>query len=111
MIIKEINAGPKIPYEVDGTRICFDDDLSINLAKREEDSPVHIDICHDSDSMLVIGKTLARDYVAQIDIPARRYNVLTVSGETAENEEKTSEKREPIPLDMDEITLTLWSLE
>ena len=110
MITKEINAGPKIPYSVDGTRICFDDDLSINLAKREEDNPVHIDICHDSESMLVIGKTLARDYVAQIDIPARRYNIVTVPSETAE-EEKTSEKREPIPLDMDEVALTLWSLE
>ena len=45
MIIVEKNQGTKIPYEVDGTRITFADDLSLNLAKREEDWPVHIDIC------------------------------------------------------------------
>ena len=33
MIVREINEGPKISYEVDGTKICFDDDLSLNLAK------------------------------------------------------------------------------
>ena len=78
MIVREINEGPKISYEVDGTKICFDDDLSLNLAKREEDSPVHIDICRDSDGLLVIGQTLARDYVAQLDIPSRKYKTTIV---------------------------------
>ncbi len=111
MIVREINEGPKISYEVDGTKICFDDDLSLNLAKREEDSPVHIDICRDSDGLLVIGKTLARDYVAQLDIPSRKYKTTIVPDETAPGEEKTREEREPLPLDMDTVTLTLWSLE
>ena len=49
MIVIEKNEGAKIPYDVTGTKVCFDDDLTINLAKREEDDPVHIDICHDED--------------------------------------------------------------
>ena len=38
MIVIEKNQGPKIEYEVNGTKICFDDDLTINLKKREEDT-------------------------------------------------------------------------
>ena len=85
MIVKEINAGPKIAYEVDGTRVCFDDDLSINLAKREEDCAVHIDICYDSDGALVVGHEVAREYVAQIDIPPRRYVVTPVEDDDSDD--------------------------
>ena len=59
MIIVEKNEGEKIPYEINGNKICFDDDLSINLAKREEDSSVHIDVCFDADEALVIGAAAA----------------------------------------------------
>ena len=59
MIIVEKNEGPKIEYEVTGKKICFDDDLTINLAKREEDWPVHIDICSDRDDDL--GSRIVRE--------------------------------------------------
>ena len=39
MKVIEINEGAKIPYEVNKTKICFDDDITINLAKRQEDWP------------------------------------------------------------------------
>ena len=55
MKVIEINEGSKIPYEVSKTKICFDDDLTINLAKRQEDWPVHIDILTDGDGVLVTG--------------------------------------------------------
>ena len=55
MIVIEKNEGPKIPFEVIGKKICFDDDLTINLAKRQKDDAEHIDICYDSDHELVIG--------------------------------------------------------
>ena len=59
MIIVEMNEGQKIEYEIQNTatkkKITFDDDLTINLAKREEDWPVHIDVCYDEDENLVIG--------------------------------------------------------
>ena len=44
MIIIEKNVGPKIEYEVTGNKICFDDDLTINLAKRQRDDPEHIEL-------------------------------------------------------------------
>ena len=102
MIIVEKNEGPKIPYSVDGTRVTFNDDLTINLASREQDWPVHIDICFDEDRALVIGAAAGRAYVSQSDIPARRYTEEEVDGEM---------QRIPLPLDMDTVTLTLWAIE
>ncbi len=109
MIIVEKNVGPKIFFEVDGTKICFDDDLTINLAKREEDDPVHIDICYDEDKALVIGSAAGRSYVAQIDIPARSYEEIPEDGDEENEGEVTTHV--PIPLDMDKVTLTLWAIE
>ena len=105
MIIVEMNEGQKIEYEIQNTatkkKITFDDDLTINLAKREEDWPVHIDVCYDEDRELVIGTAAGRAYVAQIDIPARQYT----PGETEEDPPV------PVPLDLDNVTLSLWSIE
>lgn len=105
MIIVEKNEGPKIDYEIQNTatkkKITFDDDLTINLIKREQDWPVHIDICYDGDDELVIGTAAGRRYVAEIDIPARQYT----PGETEEDPPV------PVPLDLDTVTLSLWSLE
>ena len=105
MIIVEKNQGPKIPYEVNGTKICFDDDLTINLSKRQQDWCVHIDVCSDQDGELVIGTAAGRAYVAEIDIPAREYEYHE-AGEGEEPEPPT-----PLPLDMDKVTLSLWSIE
>lgn len=105
MIIVEKNEGPKIDYEVQNTstkkKITFDDDLTINLAKREQDYPVHIDVCYDEDENLVIGTAAGRAYVAEIDIPARQY----IPGETEEDPPV------PVPLDLDTVTLSLWAIE
>lgn len=96
MIIIEINEGPKIPYEVNGTKIIFDDDLMLNLAKRQSEEPVHIDICYNKARQLITGTQDAWAFVAQIDIPAIEYS--------------EGEEPEPLPLDMDKVTLTLWAL-
>lgn len=105
MIIVEKNEGPKIDYEVQNTstkkKITFDDDLTINLVKREQDYPVHIDVCYDEDENLVIGTAAGRAYVAEIDIPARQY----IPGETEEDPPV------PVPLDLDTVTLSLWAIE
>ncbi len=102
MNIIDINGGTKIPYVVSGTKICFDDDLTINLAKRQEDWPVHIDVCSDKDGALVIGAAVGSYYVAQIDVPAKEYTVT---------EGEQPETPSALPLDMDKVTLTLWALE
>lgn len=120
MIIIEKDTGPKIPYSVRTTKVTFDDDLTINLAKREQDWPVHIDICTDVDGELVIGAAVGRMYVAEIDIPARRYEIVPI--ENSGNQEpqqndgddpfpEPSEERVPIPLDMNLVTLSLWAIE
>ncbi len=101
MIIVEKNEGEKIPYEVSGKKICFDDDLTLNLAKRQEDHDVHIDICYNADRELVIGAAVGRAYVAEIDIPAREYAV------EGEGDDQTVT---PVPLDMDTVTLSLWAI-
>lgn len=109
MIIVEKNEGPKIDYEVKNTAtkktICFDDDLTINLVKREQDWAVHIDVCFDHDGELVIGTAAGRAYVAEIDIPARRYD------EEPDPEDPEQTILIPVPLDLDTVTLSLWSIE
>ena len=95
-----------IPYEVSGKKVIFDDDLSINLSKREKDDPVHIDICYNRDEELCIGAAAGWAYVAEIDIPARAYEDIPVEG----GEEGETE-HVPLPLDMDKVTLTLWVIE
>ena len=122
MVVIEKNEGPKIPCSVRTTKVTFDDDLTINLAKREQDWAVHIDICTDADGELVIGAAVGRMYVAEIDIPARRYESVPVeSGDGAAYTESVTEGDEPspepseqlvpIPLDMNLVTLSLWAVE
>lgn len=105
MIIIEKNEGEKIPYETTSKKITFDDDLTINLAKRESDNAQHIDICYDADHELVIGAAAGRKYVAEIDIPARQYE------EFNDSEMEDGITLTPIPFDIDRCTLSLWSIE
>ena len=105
MIIHYKNQGEYIPYEEIGKKVCFDDDLTINLAKRQEDQDVHIDICFDKYGEMVIGAAAGRRYVAEIDIPKKEY----IYPEPEEGEEP--EPPTPVPLDMDTVTLTLWAID
>ena len=113
MKVIEINEGVKIPYEVNGTKVCFDDDLTINLAKRQEDWAVHIDVCSDDEGALVIGAKSGSYYVAQLDIPEKEYE--ETEEETGGIDEQADGQHEETarvakPLDMDKVTLTLWAL-
>lgn len=108
MRIVEKNEGAKIEYEVHKKKITFDDDLTINLEKRQEDWDVHIDVCFDQDHTLVLGAAAGRAYVAEIDIPARTY---TVTDAVSDNEGMERETSVPEPLNMDDVTLTLWAVE
>lgn len=101
MIVIEVNVGPKIDYEVNNTKITFDDELMLNLKKYEQDYPVSIDICADNNRNL--GTSPAKRYVAQIEIPAREYEDIVEEGEVT--------GREPVPFNMDRVTLKLYSLE
>ena len=102
MIVIEKNAGTKIPYEVSGTKITFDDELTLKLAKLQKDDPVHKDICYDSEGDLCIGTKEGKYYVAEIDIPGIVYET---------EGEGDDQHFVPQPLDMDEVVLTLWSID
>lgn len=104
--------GPVLDFEISKTKISLaDDELTLNLAKYERDDPVHIDICVSKLGMLVTGVIpgVADKYVAEIDIPARRYTE-TVTLTENEDEENVTE-RVPVPFNMGECTLYLWGLE
>lgn len=114
----EKNEGTKIAYKQSTTKITFgDDELTVNCAKYQKDWPVHVDICGDKDGNLVLGVGEGRYYVAQLDIPATEYTEPEpIETETTEDAEGGSTMREttppePIPLDMADVTLTLWSID
>ena len=105
-----------IDYAVSKTTISFnDDELMINLSKRERDDDVTLDICKDYQGGLTVGTESARAYVAQVFIPARQYKEVedeanTDSGET-EGSEGTDTHLEPIPFSINNCTLYLYAQE
>lgn len=111
-VVEKAPGKPHIEYELSGgKKITFgDDELTINLAARERDEAVTLDICFDADGGIVIGVGgTAQKYAAQIEIPARRYDIIEDG-----TDETTGEVREvpmPIPFDMSLCTLTLWETE
>lgn len=109
--VVEKTPGKHIEYALSGgKKITFgDDELTINLASRERDFEVSLDICIDEEDGVVIGTGgRAQKYAAQIVIPARRYDVIE------DGEDENGEPKEipmPIPFDMSLCTLILWGLE
>lgn len=109
--VVEKTPGAHIEYALSGgKKITFgDDELTINLASRERDYEVSLDICIDEEDGVVIGTGgKAQKYAAQIVIPARRYDVIE------DGEDENGEPKEipvPIPFDMSLCTLILWGLE
>ncbi len=111
--VVEVNKGEKIPYTISKTKVTFDDELALNLAKLERDFDVSIDICIDKFGMIVTG--LGVKYAAQIEIPARQYvdNEQNNPGYDPEDEDsqKTIMVPEPVPFSVDNVTLKLYSIE
>ena len=98
MNIIEMNDGRKIDYTIDKTKINFNDELILNLAKYEQDSVITIDICSD------INGIPAREYIIG-EAANPEYN------EDDEQSKRSIETKEPIPFDIDKVTLRLWSVE
>jgi len=110
MIIVERNAGQKIDYELDGTKLSFaDGELTLNLARYQKDEVVTKDIMVDGEGYLTTGH--GRYYAAQVEIPAKEYEYIEPEGEPTEGEELNSGSYEPLPLDTDKVTLYLFSIE
>lgn len=119
MKIVEMNEGKKIAYEADGSKLDFADGaLTVDLDRYRRDYPVTKDIMADGDGNLVLG-TSGRYYVAQVEIPENTYSPAPAEEEEAgakqEAEQSTEGEAEaPLmqldPLDMDKVTLRLWSV-
>lgn len=106
--VVEINEGTKIPFEQSGSKLFFgDDEIMVNCSKYQRDWPVHLDICADRYKNLVIGVGEGRYYVAQVDIPEIQYTEETTE---IEGEEPVT-TLVPVPLNMSDVTLTLWSID
>lgn len=114
MKIIHMTEGEYIAYETTSKSIIFgDEDLSINLKNREQDEKTTVDVCFDKDGRLTMGTAAGLRYVAQVEIPARQYTETqqenpdyTEGGEAAQ----TITVREPVPFDIDNCTLYLWSI-
>ena len=118
--VVEKNTGTKLDWKQSGNNLIFgDDDLSIRCDTRQRDWPVQVDICADEDRNLVIGVGKGRYYVAQVEIPPIAYVETEIeaaegedaAGGTMDGENRSSVKREALPLDMSEVTLILWSVD
>ena len=121
-IIKE-NAGQKIDYELNGTKLSFADGaLTLDLARRQRDNAVTLDIMVDSEGSLTTGKGLY--YAAQVEIPPREYDEeiipapVSESGEADEGEDtggmdgqRERVERTPRPLDTDGVVLSLFAVD
>lgn len=110
MIVIEKNRGQKIGFLLSENKITFDDDLTVNLAKREQDNENHLDICRDKLGNLVLGVIpgLAEEYVAQLDIPPRCYEYIP---DGLDDEGSPRQRQQAIPFNPDRVTLTLWAVE
>lgn len=105
-IIIEKNEGPKIGVEVNETSIILDEAMTLDLTKYERDFNVNIDICTNKFGFLVFG--VSDRYAAQISIPARSYETV-IDGTNEDG--KPREIKNPLPLDMANVTITLWAKE
>lgn len=122
MIEIEKTPGTKIPYASTKTSVIFgDEDLLINLRNRELDDTALIDVCADSNGFLVIGAAVGLRYIAQVEIPARRYIEEPIEQapevlETSEEEEGGESRgpsviRKAVPFDIKLCKIYLWGME
>lgn len=121
--VVEKNEGQKIDWRQSGTKLTFgDDELMVNIAKYQRDWATQLDICGDKNGNLVIGVGEGRYYAAQLDIPAIKYTepvpIVPAETDTEETAEEStggtmreSTPPEPIPLEMSDVVLTLWSID
>lgn len=113
VIRKPENGKSFVDYEVSGNVISFgDDEIMVNLKKKERDDDVTLDVCRDYLGGLVLSTAGARVYAAQVFIPARRYTETSEENPDYDPEDPSSQqyitRREPVPFSMDNVTLTLY---
>jgi hypothetical protein len=107
MIIREKNQDTVKYHDLTGTEIALGNgDFRVDLAKYQQDYPVHIDISEDEKGKLVTGP--AHRYMAEIDIPARTYEITAGAKDDLGFPLLT---KTALPLDTEKVTLTLWEVQ
>lgn len=111
--VVEKTPGNHLDYSVTSEKITFgDDELTIKLSAKERDEEVTVDICMDKDEGIVMGTGgSARNYAAQVIIPARQYNEEEQTQTGEDGQAVTVMVPVPIPFKMERCTLILWGLE
>lgn len=106
--VREKNAGPKAPVELDGTVLTIGgaEGVQVDLAERQQGTRAVVDVTMRPDG--APGEGLHGWYVATVAIPARRYRMVE-TGETDE-EGNPIEERQAIPLDAGAVEVNLWAL-
>jgi len=118
MIEIHMTEGEYFPYTCTKKSITIDDDISVNLQKREADEEVVIDIYRDINKNLMIGYDAdAQHLVAQVLIPARQYTFETkdnpdfnMNEEESATNQKTVTTKTAVPFDIDKCTVRLLAI-
>lgn len=124
MKIIEKNDGKKIDYKLRGSKLSFADGaMTLDLARRQRDSTVMLDIMVDSEGNLTTGRGLY--YAAQVEIPPTEYDEKIIPApEPAEQEDSEGEnapggmggnretvERTPRPLNTSNVILYLFAID
>jgi hypothetical protein len=101
--IEKLSPAPHVAWRVDGTVLIVGmDEHTIDLAERQDDDVVIIDICDCPGKGLMEGVCGA--YVLSVEIPPKRYR-------TEAWVEEEVNVLVPEPLDVASVTLRLWTYE
>lgn len=109
-----------VDYSTKKNTITFgDDELMVNLEKKQRDEEVTLDICRDYTDGLVCSVNSGKTYVAQAIIPARTYTDVTSDNpdydpskpEDPMTNPKTITTHTPDAFSMDNVELKLYEEE
>ena len=108
---KEGTTGTNIAWRQSGTKLYFgDDEQIVRCDTRQREHPISVDITVDREGNLQTGAGADRYYIAQVNIPPIEYAEPQEAGEDAEAGTGDA-GREPLPIDMSKVLLTLWGLD
>jgi len=101
-IILKQDGQPVADFLVSGANVTVAG-VAIDCAERQQDIAVSVEVRQNIGGPSEGGNGA---YLAQIEIPARRYETVTVPAEG--EDEQPTELREPLPLDPNAVVVTLW---
>lgn len=101
-IILKQDGQPVADFSVSGANVTVAG-VAIDCAERQQDIAVSVEVRQNIGGPSEGGNGA---YLAQIEIPARSYETVTVPAEG--EDEQPTELREPLPLDPSAVVVTLW---